>query len=103
MAALIIADLRADRALDRAAMATVRGGLSWVNGAFALPLAPSAVPAYNFLQVNNIQNTITNNLYQVEEMVNHYQIVNIDNQGANSNITAVVISSLNNGGLDFRP
>jgi hypothetical protein len=36
-------------------------------------------------------------------MVNHYQIVNIDNQGANSNITAVVISSLNNGGLDFRP
>lgn len=97
MAALIIADLRADRALDRAAMATVRGGLSWVNGAFALPLAPSAVPAYNFLQVNNIQN----NLY-VEEMVNHHQIVDIDNQGANSNITAVVISSLNNGGLDFK-
>jgi hypothetical protein len=103
MAHLIIADLPADRALDRAAMAVVRGGLSWVNGAFALPLAPSAVPAFNFLQVNNIQNTVTNNLYMVEEMVNHYQVVNIDNQGANSNITAVVISSLANGGLDFRP
>jgi hypothetical protein len=97
MAALIIADLPADRALDRAAMASIRGGLSWVNGAFALPVAPSIVPAFNFLQINNIQN----NLY-VEEMVNHYQIVDIDNQGANSNITAVVISSLNNGGLDFK-
>ncbi len=97
MGALIIADLPADRALDRAAMAVVRGGLSWVNGAFALPVTPN-VPAWNFLQVNNV----TNNLYMVEEMVNHYQIVNIDNQGANSNITAVVISSLNNGGLDFK-
>jgi hypothetical protein len=97
MAALIIADLPADRALDRAAMASIRGGLSWVNGAFALPVAPSVMPAFNFLQINNIQN----NLY-VEEMVNHYQIVDIDNQGANSNITAVVISSLNNGGLDFK-
>jgi hypothetical protein len=96
MAALFIADLPADRALDRAAMAAVRGGLSWVNGAFALPLAPSPVPAY--LQVNNI----TNNLYLVEEMVNHYQVVNIANEGASSNITAVVISSLNNGGLDFK-
>jgi hypothetical protein len=97
MARLIIADLPADRALDRAAMACVRGGLSWVNGAFALPLTPSAFPAYNFVQVNNIQH----NMY-VEEMVNHFQIVDIDNQGANSNITAVVISSLNNGGLDFK-
>lgn len=101
MAALIIADLPADRALDRAAMASIRGGLSWVNGAFALPLAPSVVSAFNFLQINNIQNNIQNNLY-VEEMVNHYQIVDIDNQGANSNITAVVVSSLNNGGLDFK-
>jgi hypothetical protein len=101
MAALIIADLPADRALDRAAMASIRGGLSWVNGAFALPLAPSVVPAFNFLQINNIQNNIQNNLY-VEEMVNHYQIVDIDNQGGNSNITAVVVSSLNNGGLDFK-
>jgi hypothetical protein len=102
MAHLIIADLPANRALDRAAMAAVRGGLSWVNGAFALPLLPN-VPAYNVLQVNNVHHTVNNNLYLVEEMVNHYQIVNIDNQGANSNITAVVISSLNNGGLDFRP
>ena len=101
MAALIIADLPADRALDRAAMASVRGGLSWVNGAFALPLMPSAVSAFNFLQINNIQNNIQNNLY-VAEMVNHNQIVDIKNQGANSNITAVVISSLNNGGLDFK-
>jgi hypothetical protein len=96
MAALIIADLPVDRALDRAAMASIRGGLSWVNGAFALPVTPGVMPAYNFMQVNNIQN-IQNNLY-VEEMVNHYQIVDIANQGANSNITAVVISSLNNGG-----
>jgi hypothetical protein len=102
MAHLIIADLPADRALDRAAMAVVRGGLSWVNGAFALPLPPSA-PAFGALQVNNIDQTVNNNLYMVEEMVNHYQVVNIDNQGANSNITAVVISSLANGGLDFRP
>jgi hypothetical protein len=97
MAALIIADLPADRALDRAAMASIRGGLSWVNGAFALPVAPSIVPAFNFLQINNIQNNL-----HVEEMVNHFQIVDIDNQGANANITAVVISSLNNGGLDFK-
>ncbi|HSD55261.1 MAG TPA: hypothetical protein VLC47_13915 [Burkholderiales bacterium] len=101
MAALIIADLPAGRALDQAAMASVRGGLSWVNGAFALPLTPSAVSAYNFLQINNIQNNIQNNLY-VAEMVNHNQIVDIKNQGASSNITAVVISSLNNGGLDFK-
>ncbi|MFO1361679.1 MAG: hypothetical protein U1F45_04265 [Burkholderiales bacterium] len=102
MAQLIIADLPVDRALDRAAMAVVRGGLSWVNGAFALPLPPSP-PVFGGVQINNIYQTVNNNLYQVEEMVNHYQIVNIDNQGPSANITAVVISSLANGGLDFRP
>lgn len=98
MAALMITDLPADRALDRAAMSSIRGGQSWVNGAFALPVSPSALPALNFFQVNNI----TNNLYVVEEMVNHNQIVAIDNAGASANITAVVVSSLNNGGLDFK-
>jgi hypothetical protein len=92
MAALIIADLPADRALDRAAMASVRGGLSWVNGAFALPVTPSVMPAYSFTQVNNIQN-IQNNMY-VEEMVNHY--VDIENNAPNSTIAAVLISSLTN-------
>lgn len=98
MARLIITDLPASRALDQAAMASVRGGLSWVNGAFALPVTPSVMPAFSFTQINNIQN-IQNNMY-VEQMVNHY--VDIQNNAANSTIAAVLISSLTNAATGLK-
>lgn len=49
-------------------------------------MPPSLVPAVNFYQVNNS--------FYAEQMINQSQIVNINNSGANSNINAVLLSSL---------
>lgn len=95
MAAITIADLPTNRALDGKAMSSVRGGLSWVNGAFPAfaPATPSVAPFATFFQ-----QVVNNTFYYVEEMVNHNQIVSVENSGNNSPITAVLISSINNGG-----
>jgi hypothetical protein len=94
MAAITITDLPMDRGLDRKAMSAIRGAQSWVNGAFQVftPPAVSVAPFVNFYQ------QITNTFYYVEEMVNNNQIVSIQSSGTNSPTTAVLISSINNGG-----
>ena len=96
MAAITITDLPLDRGLDRKAMSAIRGAQSWVNGAFQLPalstVSTSLAPFVSFTQ------QITNTFYYVEEMVNNNQIVSIQSSGTNSPTTAVLISSINNGG-----
>jgi len=85
-----------DRGLDRKAMSAIRGAISWVNGSFQLPALPAAnvAPFVNFYQ----QITNTYSFYFIEEMVNNNQIVNLQSSGTNSPTTAVLISSIANGG-----
>jgi hypothetical protein len=86
MAAITINDLPASRALDGKAMSSVRGALSWVNGAFRAfqPPVPAVAPfVNNFYQV-------TNN-FIAEKVVNQFQTIEINNSGANSNITTVLL------------
>ena len=88
MAAITINDLPANLALDRQAMSSIRGaGAPWVF-AFRpyVEASPSVVPVVNFYQINNS--------FFAEQMINQSQTVNINNSGANSNINAVLLSSL---------
>jgi hypothetical protein len=88
MATITITDLPASRALDRKAMLSIRGALSWVNGAFRLPAIP-AIPGFgNFYQINNT--------FIAENMINQFQTVEINNAGDNASITTVLISAPNN-------
>jgi hypothetical protein len=95
MAAITIDDLPANRALDGKAMTSVRGaGAPWIYGwisPYTPPVSPSFLPVVNFYQVNNS--------FYAEQMINQVQIVDINNSGANSNINAVLLSSLSN---DFK-
>ena len=90
MATMTINDLPANRALDRQAMSSIRGadGAPWVYGAFRpyVDATPSLVPTVNFYQINNS--------FYANQMINQSQIVNINNSGANSNINAVLLSSV---------
>ena len=90
MAAITINDLPKNLALDRPAMSAIRGagGAPWVFGAFRpyAEASPSLVPVVNFYQVNNS--------FYANQMINQSQTVNINNSGANSNINAVLLSSL---------
>jgi hypothetical protein len=92
-AMITITDLPVSRALDVKAMSSLRGagGAPWVFGAFqpyAAPVASMApaVPAVNFFQ-------ITNNYTFVDNMVNQFTVLNINNSGDNANVTAVLLSS----------
>jgi hypothetical protein len=93
MATITITDLPASRELDRKAMSSVRGALSWVNGAFRafLPVVP-ATPG--FLSIVNLYQV--NNTFVAESMINQFQTVEINNAGDNSNITTVLISAPSN-------
>jgi hypothetical protein len=91
MATITITDLPASRELDRKAMSSVRGALSWVNGAFraflpAVPAAPLSI--VNFYQVNNT--------FVAENLIAQFQTVEINNAGDNSSITAVLIGAPSN-------
>jgi hypothetical protein len=96
MAHLRIDDLRCDRTLDATAMARIRGGdgAPWVFG-WILPYLPaqsrSAQPVVNFYQINNY----------ADQMINQYQVVNVNNSGPNAVLTVGVDGrSTNNGQLD---
>jgi hypothetical protein len=88
MAAITINDLPKNLALDRQAMSSIRGagGAQWVFFCSPPHATPSLGPTVNFYQVNNS--------FYAEQMINQSQIVNINNSGANSNINAVLLSSL---------
>lgn len=90
MATISINDLPASYALDRKAMACIRGaGAPWVFGWIRpfLPASPSVVPVINFYQINNF----------AEQMINQFQLVSVNNSGSNSNLNvAVGADSVNN-------
>ena len=93
MASITINDLALTAALDRKAMLSIQGagGAPWVIGAFRpfVPSAPSVGPMVNYFQ-------ITNNYLHVDQMVNQFTTVDINNSGANSSINAVLLTSLDN-------
>lgn len=93
MATITITDLPASRALDRQAMSSIRGALSWCNGAFRafLPVVP--VPP-SFLSIVNLYEV--NNTFIAENMINQFQTVEVTNTGNNTNITTVLISAPSN-------
>jgi hypothetical protein len=94
MATITITDLPASRELDRAAMSSIRGALSWVNGAFRAFLPPvPTVPGFPSV-VNNFYQL--NNTFVVENMINQFQTVEVNNGGDNSTITTVLISAPSN-------
>jgi hypothetical protein len=90
MATITINDLPANRALDRKAMSTIRGagGAPWVFGWIRPFIGDSAsqFPVINFYQINNY----------ADQMINQYQMVNVNNSGNNASLTVGVDeSSLN--------
>ena len=90
MATLTINDLLASYALDRKAMARVRGaGAPWVFGWISpfVNASPRQPQQINFYQINNY----------ADQMINQYQIVSVNNSGANANLNvAVDAASVNN-------
>jgi hypothetical protein len=89
MAMITITDLPVSRALDVKAMSSLRGGgAPWVYGAFRpyQPPVASAMPVVNYYEINN-------NYTFVDQMVNQYTILDINNTGDNSNVTAVLFGS----------
>lgn len=81
MAAITIKDLSIDRALDRQAMASIKGaGAPWVFG-WIRPFTearPSFAPVINLF---NISNT-----FVADQMVVQFQDINVSNTAANSNL-----------------
>lgn len=81
MAIIKIKDLRADRVLDRQAMAAIKGGgAPWVYGWIRpyVAAAQSFGSVINFFQINNN--------YFADQLINQVQNVEINNSAANSNI-----------------
>lgn len=91
MAAITINDLPTNRALDREEMSFVRGGgAPWVFGWIRpfVATTPSFGPVVNFFN-------ITNN-YTADQMINQFQVVDINNTGSNSNITVNLAENSSN-------
>jgi hypothetical protein len=82
MSCLTITDLSLNLALDRKAMAAIRGGggAPWVYGWIQpyVPQTPSIGPVVNLYEVSN-------NFY-ANQMINQFQSVDVRNFGANSNL-----------------
>jgi hypothetical protein len=83
MAAITIKDLPANRDLDRKAMSSINGGgAPWVYGWIRPYVAEAASfgSVVNFYQINNF----------ADQMTNQFQLVNVSNSGANSNINVAL-------------
>jgi hypothetical protein len=93
MANIRIDDLRANRTLDREALASIRGagGAGWVFGWIRpyLPAQPSAAPVINFYQINNY----------ADQLINQFQTVNVSNSAPNSMLNVRVDEGSGNNGL----
>ena len=87
---ITITDLPVSRALDVKVMSSLRGagGAPWVFGAFQpyFEPAPSMGSAVNLYQ-------ITNNFTYIDKVVNQFTTLDINNSGANSNVTAVLLGA----------
>ncbi|KXU85001.1 hypothetical protein CI15_22215 [Paraburkholderia monticola] len=83
MSCIKLNDLTLNLALDRKAMAAIRGGggAPWVFGWIQpyVPQTPSIGPVVNLYEVSN-------NFY-ANQMINQFQSVDVANTGANSTIT----------------
>ena len=86
MAAITISDLNTACTLDRKAMSFIKGagGAPWVYG-IAVPFreTPAFGPVVNFYQINNS--------FYANQMINQYQTIDVNNSGANSNISVVPV------------
>jgi hypothetical protein len=93
MSAITINDLPTNLALDRKALAALRGGgAPWVFG-WITPYAPQT-PGFtpmvnNFFQTNNY----------IGQLVDQSQTIAIGNSGDGATITAVMIGAQGNAGL----
>jgi hypothetical protein len=91
MATITIADLSTNRALDCKAMSRVKGGgAPWVFG-WIRPFVPGTSgigPGVNFFQINNN--------YFADQMINQFQVIEVNNSGANSNINLAVTGTSSN-------
>ena len=85
MAAITIKDLSIDRALDREAMASIKGaGAPWVFG-WITPYTdakPSFGPVINLYQISNT--------FNAEQMVIQFQNINVNNSAPGSNVAVAV-------------
>ncbi|PTB17103.1 hypothetical protein C9I57_29625 [Trinickia symbiotica] len=92
MAAITITDLPLTRDLSRRSMSLIRGaGAPWIFGwiqPFAPPV-PSVGPVVNLYQ--------TNNTFYADQVVNQFQLLNVNNTGGNSNLTVVAGQNGKNG------
>lgn len=93
MATITINDLPASVTLDRKAMSTIRGaaGAPWVFGWIRpfINASPGQQPVINFYQINNY----------ADQMINQYQMVSVNNSGANSTLNVQVDEDSANHGL----
>ncbi|MBS1191783.1 MAG: hypothetical protein H6R10_3575 [Rhodocyclaceae bacterium] len=78
MAAIAINDLPLSHALDRKALSAIRGGgAPWVFG-WIRPYIPAASgPVAPVYEINN---------FYADQIINQFQVVNIDNSAAAANI-----------------
>lgn len=86
MTTITIADLNSDCTLDREAMSFKKGGSApWVYGWIApySPQTPAFGQVVNFYQINNS--------FYANQMINQYQTIDVNNSGANSNISLVPV------------
>ena len=84
MAAIAIKDLHRNDMLDSEAMSSLKGGggAPWIYG-WITPFTSgtsSQNPSVNFYQINNY----------ADQIINQYQVVDVSNTGANSNINLTV-------------
>lgn len=93
MASITIEDLSTNVALDSKAMASMRGGdgAPWVFGWIRpyMPSQPGLAPVINFYQINNY----------ADQLINQFQMVNVNNAAPNSVITVGVDERSNNNGV----
>jgi len=86
MTTISIGDLNTGSTLDRKAMSFIKGaGAPWVYGWIVpyRPETPAFGPVVNFFQINNS--------YYANQMINQYQTIDVNNSGANSNLSVVPV------------
>lgn len=97
MPTIVIRDLPQCLALDRKAMSLVAGaaGAPWVYGWIRPFIAASSgqAPVINFYQINNY----------AEQMINQFQLVNVNNSGANATVSVDVDEASTNNAVVPKP
>ncbi len=90
MSVITVKDLSSSCELDRQEMALIKGaGAPWIFGAFRSFLGESASASPTVNNYYQIDNSI-----HADKLINQHQTVEINNTGNNSNINAVLVSSL---------